>query len=39
MPGKPIHIKGMPYVPGVAHGVIQHKLDSVTPQSLLVITQ
>ena len=28
MPGKPIQIKGMPYVPGVAHGVLQHELDS-----------
>jgi phosphoenolpyruvate-protein kinase (PTS system EI component) len=28
----------MPYVPGVAHGVLQHKLDSVTPQSILVIS-
>lgn len=38
MPGNTIHIKGMPYVPGVAHGVLQHKLDSVTPQSILVIS-
>ena len=26
----PIHISGMPYVPGVAHGVLQHRLDAVT---------
>ncbi|MGD8527001.1 MAG: PEP-utilizing enzyme [Thioalkalispiraceae bacterium] len=25
-------------MPGVAHGVLQHKLDSVTPQSILVIS-
>ena len=39
MPGKPVKIEGMPYVAGVAHGVLQHKLDSVTPQSVLVVSQ
>ena len=39
MPGKPIQIKGMPYVPGVAHGVLQHELDSVTSQSILAVSQ
>lgn len=39
MPGKPIQIKGMPYVAGVAHGELQHALDSVTPQSILVVSQ
>jgi len=39
MPGKPIQIQGMPYVAGVAHGVLQRKLDSVTPQSILVVSQ
>lgn len=39
MPGKPIQIKGMPYVAGVAHGVLQHERDSVTPQSILVVSQ
>ena len=39
MPGKTIQIKGMPYVAGVAHGVLQRELDTVTPQSILVVSQ
>lgn len=34
-----IHISGMPYFPGVARGVVQHRLDSVTSRSILIISQ
>lgn len=39
MTESPIHIRGMPYVPGVAQGVLQCRLDAVTSQSLLLISQ
>jgi len=39
MSGNTVHIKGMPYVPGVAHGVLQHQFDTISKQSILVISQ